>query len=211
MIKVPGWALPAILLALLITGVLYAGGFMMLQSYVTGTLYPAYSASLALSPGDLGTAPGEGVPQAHSVDEMASFDPFYLEGKVYLDAPERIDGRLYYEVELENGENILARINQDQMEHIINREYRLPIGRWVPLTAEEAAQVDNPFLDVSDHYADMMGDFDQVMTEGEFFARHDYLRYLNIGAVALFLVLYIVFCVVFWRRKKRKLAARMGS
>ena len=49
------------------------------------------------------------------------------------------------------------------------------------------------------------------MTEGEFFARHDYLRYLNIGAVALFLVLYIAFCVFFWQRKKRKLAARMDS
>ena len=56
------------------------------------------------------------------------------------------------------------------------------------------------YLDVEDHYVDMMGDFDKVMTAGEYCVSHPVYQYFSRGTIILMVVLYLVLCIVFRKR-----------
>ena len=79
---------------------------------------------------------------------------------------------------------------------------RLPIGRWVPLEGPDPDGVlDRSYsLDIKDHYADMLGDFGLVMTEGEFHARHPGFDILQSVSIITMLVLWLVFSIVFKKK-----------
>ena len=96
----------------------------------------------------------------------------------------------------------LARINQDASERLENGGRRLPIGRWVPLEGPDPDGVlDRSYsLDIKDHYADMLGDFGLVMTEGEFHARHPGFDILQSVSIITMLVLWLVFSIVFKKK-----------
>lgn len=207
LIKVPKYAIPAILIAFPVAMGLYLLTTTLFQQYTDRFAYPAYMESLALEAGDIGTEPTEDTPQAFSTADFETMDTFYTVGRL-RDTPYTIDGKNYYELELENEENVLVRVNRDAMVLLESPMRRMPVGKWVELTPEQIEQVDCPYLDVEDHYVDMMGDFDKVMTAGEYCVSRPVYRYFSIGATVLMLVLYIVLCFVF---RKRMLAKQRGG
>lgn len=202
-VKVPKYAIPAMLIAFPVTMVLYVLSSFLFQQYTERVTYPAYMESLALEQGDLGAEPAADTPQAFSTADFESMDTFYAVGRL-RDTPYTIDGKNYYEFELENEENVLVRVNWDATEPLEAPLRRMPVGKWVQLTQEQIDQVDCIYLDVVDHYVDMMGDFDKVMTAGEYCVSRPGYRYLGIGATVLVLVLYIWLCIVFRKRSLTK-------
>lgn len=203
MIKVPKYAIPAILIAFLVSIGAYLLSSILYRQYSDRFAYPAYMESLALEPGDIGAEPTADTPQAFSVADFEAMDTFYTVGRLY-DTPYTIDGKLYYEFELENEENVLVRVNRDATEFLESPLRRMPVGTWVELTQEQIDQVNCSYLDVSDHYVDMMGDFDKVMTAGEYCVSRPFYRYLSVGSIILLLVVYIALCIVFRKRSLAK-------
>ena len=211
MIKVPKYAIPAIFIAVVVSVGLMLLSTTLYRQYTNRVTYPAYMESLQLEPGDIGAEPTADTPLATSIAEFETMDgTFYTIGRL-RDTPYVIDGKNYYELELENEESVLVRVDWDSTELLESPMRRMPVGRWVPLTEEQIAQVDCPYLDVEDHYLDMKGDFDKVMTEGEYFVSRPLYGYFEKGTVILMLVLYIVLCIVFRKRsieKQRRNAQR---
>ncbi len=205
MIKVPKYAIPAIFIAVVVSVGLMLLSTTLYRQYTNRVTYPAYMESLQLEPGDIGAEPTADTPLATSIAEFEAMDTtlFYTIGRL-RDTPYVIDGKNYYELELENEESVLVRVDWDSTELLESPMRRMPVGRWVPLTEEQIAQVDCPYLDVEDHYLDMKGDFDKVMTEGEYFVSRPLYGYFEKGTVILMLVLYIVLCIVFRKRSIEK-------
>lgn len=202
-VKVPRYAFPAILIAFPVAFGLYFLSTFLFQQYTDRVAYPAYMESLALEPGDIGAEPTADTPQAFSTADFETMDTFYTVGRL-RNTPYTIDGENYYELELENEENVLVRVNWDATELLESPMRRMPVGKWVPLTQEQIDQVDCIYLDVEDHYVDMMGDFDKVMTAGEYCVSRPVYRYFYLGATILMVVLYIVLCIVFRKRSIEK-------
>ena len=210
MIKVPKYAFPAIFIAVVVSVGLMLLSTTLYRQYTNRVTYPAYMESLQLEPGDIGAEPTADTPLASSIADFETMDTFYTIGRL-RDTPYVIDGKNYYELELENEESVLVRVDWDSTELLESPMRRMPVGRWVPLTEEQIAQVDCPYLDVEDHYLDVKGDFDKVMTEGEYFVSRPLYGYFEKGTVILMLVLYIVLCIVFRKRsieKQRRNAQR---
>lgn len=203
LIRVPRYAVAAMAIAFPVTLVLAVGATALCREYSDKNLYPEYMESLELDPGDVGTAPTADTPEAFSTEDFEELDTFYTEGRL-RDSYDTIDGKLYYELDLENGENVLVRVDWDSTELLEPQLRRMPVGRWVELTPEQAAQVQSPYLTVTDHYVDMKGDFDRIMTDGEYFTSHPLFQVISRGTVIFLLVLYIVLCVVFRKRSISK-------
>lgn len=199
LIKVPKYAVVAVAIALPVTAALYLGTHMLCREYSDRMLYPEYMESLKLEPGDVGTAPTADTPAAFSTEEFSELDTFYTEGRL-RDSYDIIDGKLYYELDLENGENVLVRVDWDTTEILEPYLRRMPVGRWVELTSEQMEQIQLSYLTVTDHYVDMMGDFDRIKTEGEFFTELPMYRVLSSAMPIFFVVLYIALCIVFRKR-----------
>lgn len=181
MVRVPLRAAVAIVPAFILGILVMLGGNALLGVYTSNVAYPAYMETLDLSEGSIGNVPTPDTPLAESVADMESMDTFYIIGSVAWDRPLPINGKVYYEVEIKAEENgvrtyttFLARINQDASERLETGGRRLPIGRWLPLEGPDPDGVldRNYSLDIKDHYADMLGDFGLIMTEGEFHAQH---------------------------------------
>lgn len=212
LLRVPGYAVAAMAITIPVTLGLYLGATTLYREYSDKNLYPEYMESLELDPGDVGAAPTADTPEAFSTEDFAKLDTFYTEGRL-RDSYETIDGKLYYELDLENGENVLVRVDWDSTKVLEPQLRRMPVGRWVEMTPEQMAQVQSPYLTVTDHYADMKGDFDRIMTEGEFFIALPLYRNLSRAAQIFLLVLYIVLCIVFRKRsiaKRNQQAQRQG-
>ena len=209
MVQVPLRALMANIPAIILGVLVMLGGNVLLGVYTDNVAYPAYMETLDLSEGSIGSTPTPDTPLAESVADMESMDTFYIIGSVAWDRPLPINGKVYYEVEINSQENgvgtyttFLARINQDASERLENGGRRLPIGRWVPLEGPDPDGVlDRSYsLDIKDHYADMLGDFGLVMTEGEFHARHPGFDILQSVSIITMLVLWLVFSIVFKKK-----------
>ncbi len=203
LIKVPKYAVKAMAVAFPVTLILTVGTTALCREYSNKKLYPEYMESLELDPGDVGAAPTSDTPEAFSTEDFAKLDTFYTEGRL-RDSYDTIDGKIYYELDLKNGENVLVRVDWDSTELLEPQLYRMPVGRWVGLTPEQQAQVQSPYLTVTDHYVDMKGDFDKIMTEGEYFTSLTLFQVISRGTVIFLLVLYIVLCIVFRRRSIAK-------
>ena len=201
MIKVPKYAFPAIFIAVVVSVGLMLLSTTLYRQYTNRVTYPAYMESLQLEPGDIGAEPTADTPLASSIAEFEAMDTalFYTIGRL-RDTPYVIDGKNYYELELENEESVLVRVDWDSTELLESPMRRMPVGKWVPLTQEQIDQVDCIYLDVEDHYVDMMGDFDKVMTAGEYCVSHPVYQYFSRGTIILMVVLYIVLCIVFRKR-----------
>ena len=204
LIRVPKYAVLAIAIAFTISMALYVGATTLYCKYSDKNLYPVYMESLALDKGDVGAAPTADTPEAFSTEDFAKMDTFYTEGRL-RDSYETIDGKIYYELDLKNGENVMVRVDWDSTEILEPQLRRMPVGRWVQMTPEQVAQVKSPFLTVTDHYVDMKGDFDRIMTSGEFSTGLPMYRNITIVALIFMVVLYIVLCIVF---RKRSIAKR---
>lgn len=213
LIRVPKYAVVAMAITFPVTIGLYLGALALCREYSDKNLYPEYMESLELDQGDVGAAPTADTPVAFSTEEFVKLDTFYTEGRL-RDSYETIDGKLYYELDLENGENVMVRVDWDSTEILEPRLRRMPVGRWVEMTPEQIAQVQSSYLTVTDHYVDMMGDFDRIMTEGEFYTSLPLYRNINRAMLIFLLSLYIVLCIVFRKRsiaKQNRRAQRQGT
>ena len=139
--------------------------FYIVHIYLDSTAYPNYLARFALGPGSVGSTAEEDTPLARSITlEIQHFDQV-----------DQVGGRNYYE--LESGEIVIGRVNWDAKQEIYREDgdcsdglwYRLPVSRWIPL---EADVYRSSFLTRGDYYADMRGDLDAVLSEGDFKGRH---------------------------------------
>lgn len=209
MVRVPLRAAVAIVPAFILGILVMLGGNALLRVYTSNVAYPAYMETLDLSEGSIGNVPTPDTPLAESVADMEAMDTFYVIGSVAWDRPQPINGKVYYEVEINAEENgvrtyitFLARINQDASERLETGGRRLPIGRWVPLEGPDPDGVldRNYSLDIKDHYADMLGDFGLIMTEGEFHAEHPGFDVLEFVSICTTMVLWLVFYIVFSKK-----------
>lgn len=209
MARVPLRAAVAIVPAFILGILVMLGGNVLLRVYTSNVAYPAYMETLDLSEGSIGNVPTPDTPLAESVADMEAMDTFYVIGSVAWDRPQPINGKVYYEVEINAEENgvrtyitFLARINQDASERLETGGRRLPIGRWVPLEGPDPDGVldRNYNLDIKDHYADMLGDFGLIMTEGEFHAEHRGFDVLEFVSICTTMVLWLVFYIVFSKK-----------
>lgn len=209
MVRVPLRAAVAIVPAFILGILVMLGGNVLLGVYTDNVAYPAYMETLDLSEGSIGNVPTPDTPLAESVADMESMDTFYIIGSVAWDRPLPINGKVYYEVEIKAEENgvrtyttFLARINQDASERLETGGRRLPIGRWLPLEGPDPDGVldRNYSLDIKDHYADMLGDFGLIMTEGEFHAQHRGFDILEFVSICTMMVLWLVFYIVFSKK-----------
>ena len=198
MIQVPLRALMAMIPAFVLTILLFLGGNALLRVYTDSTAYPAYMETLDLSEGSVDSTPTADTPLAKTVADMESMDTFTIIGSVAWDRPLPLDGQRYYEVEIKTDQGyttFLARINKDASERLETGGRRLPIGRWLPLEAEDPDGVlDRSYnLDIKDHYADMEGDFGKILTKSQFHARHPGFTFLEVFNSFLLLALWFAF------------------
>ena len=86
---------------------------------------------------------------------------------------------------LENGDRVLARINFDNAEETDEWHLRLPVGRWVPLElsdeGEKTLSYYTVYMDRSDYYMDMMGDFGRAWSETDYIEHSPAYKTLYIG------------------------------
>lgn len=80
--------------------------------------------------------PAADAPKAVSTEDFAELDTFYTEGML-RDSYETIGGKIYYELDLENGENVLVQVDWDATEVLEPQLRRMPVGRWVEMTPEQ--------------------------------------------------------------------------
>lgn len=171
----------------------------LLAEFVISPLfYRVYQKNVTLKAGALGSPAGEEIPLADSIEDMENLDVFTLivSGNVLKYDTFRSGDSVYHRITLPSGEKIIAHINRNAL--VKTEEaggYRLPVGEWKEWDPPAEALVFEKHLAVTDHYADMYGDYTPVLTES------DYGMALGKKAsVWLFLLVTILYRVIGVRR-----------
>lgn len=205
-IKVPFEAVVAAVLSLILTMALFLGAVAIFDQYSKHFLYPAYMESLQLESGDIGAAPTEDTPLATSIEDLEQMDVFYTEGRLRTGTAYTAGGKAFYEFEFPNGDSVLVRVDLDTVEKLEGTTSRLPVGKWLPLTPEEAEEHHCTYVEDRDHYMEMRGDFAKIQTEGQFMVNHPFYKKMTGVIVLSYLVWFVLFDVLLTKRKKRRQA-----
>lgn len=172
-----------------------------MTAFLLGPLfYRFYQKNATLEAGAPGTAAGEEVPVAESIEDMKELGTFTLNlgGNVLKYDTVRSEDALYHRVTLPSGEKIIAHINKRALQKIDEAGvYRLPVGVWREWEAPKEVLVFENHLAVTDHYADMYGDYLPVLTRSDFSMALG--RMVSAWLFVILLLLYRVIGVRRWR------------
>lgn len=163
-------------------------------------LYPFYRNAVTLEENAIGNEAGQDIPIASSIADMEALDTFTLmiKGAVINYDTVRSGNEIYHRVQLPSGEKVIAHINKKAIQDTDEPGmYRMPAGTWKEWDPPAEIMVFEEFLDSTDHYVDMRGDYVPVLAEDS------YTRVLGMKAsVWIYIIvlgLYRVIGVRRWR------------
>lgn len=163
-------------------------------------LYRIYREDVTPEEGEAGSEADAATPLAESLADVENMETFTLivSGTVLKYDTVRCGEETYHRIRLPDGEEVIAHINMKALQKTGETGYyRLPVGEWKEWEAPEEVMVFEEFLAVTDHYVDMYGDYEPVLTEAA------YSRSLGSAASAwiyvIGILLYRVIGVRRWR------------